>query len=60
MAITEACKEAIWLRVLLREICGDLQTTTIFCDSQSAIFPMTDETFHERMKRFCSWGHCSK
>ena len=28
MTIAEACKEAIWLRGLLGEICGDLQTTT--------------------------------
>ena len=38
MAITKAFKEAIWLRGLLDEICGDLQTTIVFCDSLSAIF----------------------
>ena len=38
MAIIEACKEDIWLRGLHGEICDDLQTTTVFCDNQSAIF----------------------
>ncbi|KAK3124886.1 hypothetical protein QOZ80_7BG0595510 [Eleusine coracana subsp. coracana] len=37
MAISEACKEAIWLRGLYTELCGDDSCTTIFCDSQSAI-----------------------
>ena len=38
MAITEAYKEAIWLRGFLGEICDHLQIITVFCDSQSAIF----------------------
>ena len=50
MAITESCKEAIWLRGLLSEICDDLQTTIIFCDSQSVIFLTKDQIFHERTK----------
>ena len=50
MAITEACKEAIWLRGLLGEICGHLQTTTIFCDGQSVIFLTKDHMFHEMTK----------
>jgi ATP-binding cassette subfamily B (MDR/TAP) protein 1 len=37
MAISEACKEAIWFRGLYNELCGDSSCTTIFCDSQSAI-----------------------
>ena len=50
MAITKACKESIWLKGLLGEICDDLQTTTVFCDSQSAIFSQKDQMFHERTK----------
>ena len=42
MAIIGACKEAIWLRGLLNEICNDLQTTIVFCGSQSAIFLTKD------------------
>ena len=38
MAITEACKEAIWLKGFLGEICDDLQTTTVFYDSQESFF----------------------
>ncbi|KAG8503399.1 hypothetical protein CXB51_001318 [Gossypium anomalum] len=50
MAITEACKEAIWLKGLLSELNEDLQISTVFCDSQSAIFLTKDQMFHERTK----------
>ncbi|KAG8498902.1 hypothetical protein CXB51_005261 [Gossypium anomalum] len=50
MAITEACKEAIWLKGLFSELNEDLQISTIFCDSQSAIFLTKDQMFHERTK----------
>ncbi|KAG8478359.1 hypothetical protein CXB51_028117 [Gossypium anomalum] len=33
MAITEACKEAIWLKGLFSELNEDLQISTVFCDS---------------------------
>jgi hypothetical protein len=48
MAISEARKEAIWLRGLSNELCGDSSCTTIFCDSQSAICLTKDQMFHER------------
>ncbi|PHT46309.1 hypothetical protein CQW23_15467 [Capsicum baccatum] len=50
IAITEAFKEAIWLKGLFGELRKDLQITTIFCDSQSAIFLMKDQLFHDRTK----------
>ncbi|KAG8473150.1 hypothetical protein CXB51_035082 [Gossypium anomalum] len=50
MTITEACKEAIWLKGLFSELNEDLQTSTVFCDSQSAIFLTKDQMFHERTK----------
>ncbi|KAG8498673.1 hypothetical protein CXB51_004985 [Gossypium anomalum] len=50
MAITEACKEAIWLKGLFSELNEDLQISTVFCDSQSAIFLTKDLMFHERTK----------
>ena len=50
MAITEACAEAIWLRSLFDEIYDDLQTTAIFCDSQSVIFLTKDQMLHEMTK----------
>ncbi|KAF3618096.1 hypothetical protein FXO38_33610, partial [Capsicum annuum] len=48
MAITEAFKEAIWLKGLFGELSKDLQITTVSCDSQSAIFLTKDQMFHER------------
>ncbi|KAG8503781.1 hypothetical protein CXB51_001898 [Gossypium anomalum] len=50
MAITEACKEAIWLKGLFSELNEDLQISTVFCDSQSVIFLTKDQMFHERTK----------
>ncbi|KAG8488772.1 hypothetical protein CXB51_016789 [Gossypium anomalum] len=50
MAITEACKEAIWLKGLFSELNEYLQISTVFCDSQSAIFLTKDQIFHERTK----------
>ncbi|KAG8499388.1 hypothetical protein CXB51_005980 [Gossypium anomalum] len=50
MAITEACKEAIWLKGLFSELNEDLQISTIFCESQIAIFLTKDQMFHERTK----------
>ncbi|KAG8482498.1 hypothetical protein CXB51_024223 [Gossypium anomalum] len=50
MAITEACKEAIWLQGLFSELNEDLQISTVFCNSQSAIFLTKDQMFHQRTK----------
>ncbi|KAG8489524.1 hypothetical protein CXB51_017540 [Gossypium anomalum] len=50
MAITEACKEAIWLKGLFSELNEDLQINIVFCDSQSVIFLTNDQMFHERKK----------
>ena len=33
MAITEACKETIWLKGLFGELNDNLQITIVFCDS---------------------------
>ncbi|CAI9777463.1 unnamed protein product [Fraxinus pennsylvanica] len=50
IAITEACKEAMWLRRLIGEISEDLQFSTVYCDSESAIFLNKHQIFHERTK----------
>lgn len=50
MAITKACKEAIWLKGIYSELNEDLQITTVLCDSQRAILLTTDQMFHERTK----------
>ncbi|KAG8485681.1 hypothetical protein CXB51_019023 [Gossypium anomalum] len=50
IAITEACKEVIWLKGLFSELNEDLLISTVFCDSQSVIFLTKDQMFHERTK----------
>ena len=50
MAISEACKEAIWLKGLYTELCGDSSCPTIFSDSQSAISLTKNPMYHERTK----------
>ncbi|PHT26676.1 hypothetical protein CQW23_33713 [Capsicum baccatum] len=50
IAITEDFKKAIWLKGLFGEHRKDLQITMIFCESQSVIFPMKDQMFHEWTK----------
>ena len=50
MAISEACKEAIWLRGLYTELCGDSSCPTVFSDSQSAIYLTKNPMYHERTK----------
>ncbi|KAG8472363.1 hypothetical protein CXB51_034244 [Gossypium anomalum] len=57
IAITEACKEAIWLKGLFSELNEDLQISTVFCDSQSAVFLTKDQMFHERTKYIDVWYH---
>ncbi|XP_067132609.1 uncharacterized protein [Centruroides vittatus] len=53
VAITEASKEAIWLKSLLREVLsGELktETTCIFSDNQAAICLANGEGSHKRAK----------
>jgi hypothetical protein len=50
MAINEACKEAVWLKGLFAEFCGDDSCIKLFCDSQSVIYLTKDQMFHERTK----------
>ena len=50
MAINEACKEAVWLKSLFAELCGDDSYIQLFSDSQSAIYLSKDQMFHERTK----------
>ncbi|GKE00686.1 retrotransposon protein, putative, ty1-copia subclass, partial [Tanacetum coccineum] len=50
MALTEAVKEAIWLRGLLEELGVELNTVTVNCDNQDAIHLSRNYVFHERTK----------
>lgn len=47
---TKASKEVIWLKGLFGELSGDLQVSTLFCDSQISIYLSKDQMFDERTK----------
>ncbi|GJV17432.1 retrotransposon protein, putative, ty1-copia subclass [Tanacetum coccineum] len=49
-ALTEAVKEAIWLRGLLEELGVELNTMAVNCDNQGAIHLSRNHVFHERTK----------
>jgi len=50
MSLTEAVKEAIWLRGLLKDFGYEQETVEIFCDSQSAIALSKNNVHHDRTK----------
>nr|GEY07578.1 retrotransposon protein, putative, Ty1-copia subclass [Tanacetum cinerariifolium] len=50
MALTEAVKEAIWLRGLLKELGVELNRVTVNCNNQGAIHLSRNHAFHERTK----------
>nr|GEY67718.1 retrovirus-related Pol polyprotein from transposon TNT 1-94 [Tanacetum cinerariifolium] len=50
MALTEALKEAIWLRRLLEELGVELNIVAVNCDNQDAIHLSWNHVFHERTK----------
>ena len=50
IAASHACKEAIWLRGLLREIWRLQNGVPVFCDSQSAIHLDTHPVYHSKNK----------
>jgi len=50
MSLTEAVKEAVWLKGLLKEFGYNQKSVEIFCDSQSAIALSKNNVHHERTK----------
>ena len=50
IAITEACKELIWMKRFLHELGVRQERYMLFCDSQSAIHLGKNPTFHSRSK----------
>ena len=50
MALTEAAKEAIWLRGLASDLGLYQSFVTVKCDSQSAIYLAKNQVFHARTK----------
>ena len=50
MAVTEAFKEATWIKGILQEICMLKGKVYVFFDSQSAIHLSKNPVYHERSK----------
>ena len=51
IAVSDACKKAIWLRKLLSDLFeGKLDSTIIHCDNQSCIKLSENLVFHDRSK----------
>ncbi|GJY06806.1 zinc finger, CCHC-type containing protein, partial [Tanacetum coccineum] len=50
MPLTEAVKEAIWLRGLLEELGVELNTVAVNCENQGAIHLSRNHVFHKRTK----------
>nr|XP_010912064.1 uncharacterized protein LOC105038071 [Elaeis guineensis] len=51
MALTEAEKEAIWLKGLVQDLDLEQDCLDIHCDSQSALHLARDQMYHERTKQ---------
>jgi len=51
MTVTEAVKEAIWLRGLVENLRLHQRVTTMFCDGSSAIHLTKHQIYYERTKR---------
>ncbi|KAH9669686.1 hypothetical protein KPL70_021889 [Citrus sinensis] len=50
MAATQACKEAVWIQRLLKELGHKQEKISVFCDSQSALYIARNPAFHSRTK----------
>ena len=50
MAATQACKEAIWMQMLLEELGHKQEKILVFYDSQSVLHIARNPAFHFRTK----------
>nr|GEU84567.1 ribonuclease H-like domain-containing protein [Tanacetum cinerariifolium] len=50
VAVAQASKEAVWLKMLLEELGRKQKKNTLFCDNQSALYLARDPTFHSKTK----------
>ena len=50
IALTEAVKEALWLRGIAQELKLQDQIIIVHCDNQSAIHLSKNQVYHERTK----------
>ena len=50
IAMIEACKKAIWITHLVKELGITIEIPTLHCDSQSAIMLAKNLVFHAKTK----------
>ncbi|KAL9270074.1 Retrovirus-related Pol polyprotein from transposon TNT 1-94-like protein [Drosera capensis] len=50
IAVTEACKELLWFKKIMKELMMDQKWYVLLCDSQSAIYICKNSSFHSRTK----------
>ena len=50
VAVTEASKEMVWLKIFLKELDKEQNNSVLFCGSQSAIHLAKNPVFHARTK----------
>lgn len=50
IAITEGCKEMMWMKKFLQELGQNQESYVLYCDSQSAIHLSKNSTYHSRSK----------
>ena len=50
MAVTQACKEAIWIQMLLEELGHKQEIIYVYCDNQSAFHIAINPVFHSMTK----------
>lgn len=50
IAITEGCKEILWMKKFLQELGQNQESYVLHCDSQSAIHLSKNSTYHSRSK----------
>ncbi|GKB59914.1 hypothetical protein Tco_0916100 [Tanacetum coccineum] len=50
VAVAQANKEAVWLKMLLEELGHEQEKITLFCDNQSALYLARNPVFHSKTK----------
>ncbi|GJU38495.1 retrovirus-related pol polyprotein from transposon TNT 1-94 [Tanacetum coccineum] len=50
VAVAQASKEVVWLKMLLEELGHEQEKITLFCDNQSALYLARNPAFHSKTK----------
>ncbi|GJV97565.1 hypothetical protein Tco_1549142 [Tanacetum coccineum] len=50
VAAGQASKEAVWLKILLKELSHEQEKITLFCDNQIALYLARNPAFHSKIK----------